>query len=81
VPKGQWEQHVPWGSNLGVMRMVILPQSAAGDYSLTSQYLNLAKNSSLAVAMAFRFISLPPTFNQTGRVVEVMLLIMVISNN
>lgn len=81
VPKGQWEAARALGLKPGrVMRMVILPQALRVIIPpLTSQYLNLAKNSSLAVAIGFPdfYFVASTTFNQTGRVVEVMLLIMV----
>ena len=80
VPKGQWEAARALGLKPGrVMRMVILPQALRVIIPpLTSQYLNLAKNSSLAVAIGFPdfYFVASTTFNQTGRVVEVMLLIM-----
>jgi general L-amino acid transport system permease protein len=62
------------------MQMVILPQALRVIIPpLTSQYLNLAKNSSLAVAVGYpdMYFVASTTFNQTGRVVEVMLIIMV----
>jgi len=64
-----------------MMRMVILPQALRVIVPpLTSQYLNLAKNSSLAVAVAYPdvyFVVGSPTLNQTGRAIEAMLIIMV----
>jgi len=63
------------------MRLVILPQALRVIIPpLTSQYLNLAKNSSLAVAIAYPdvyFVVASPTLNQTGRAIEAMLIIMV----
>jgi general L-amino acid transport system permease protein len=82
VPKGQSEA----GKSLGLtsetmMRLVILPQALRVIIPpLTSQYLNLAKNSSLAVAIAYPdvyFVVASPTLNQTGRAIEAMLIIMV----
>jgi len=58
---------------------VVFPQALRAIIpALNSQYLNLAKNSSLAVAIGFPDIYSVSitTFNQTGRPVEVFLLIM-----
>ncbi len=81
VPKGQWEAGKALGLKPGVlMRLVILPQAFRVIVPpLTSQYLNLAKNSSLAIAIGYPdvYFVASTTFNQTGRAVEVMLLIMV----
>ncbi len=62
------------------MRLVIFPQALRLIVPpLTSQYLNLAKNSSLAIAIGYPdiYFVASTTFNQTGRAVEVMLLIMI----
>ena len=81
VPKGQLEAAQALGLKPGrIMQMVILPQALRVIIPpLTSQYLNLAKNSSLAVAVGYpdMYFVASTTFNQTGRVVEVMLIIMV----
>lgn len=81
VPKGQWEAASALGLKSGrVMQLVILPQALRVIIPpLTSQYLNLAKNSSLAIAIGFPDVYqvASTTFNQTGRAVEVMLLIAV----
>jgi general L-amino acid transport system permease protein len=81
VPRGQSEAARALGLKSGqVMRMVILPQALRVIIPpLTSQYLNLAKNSSLAIAIGFPdvYFIASTTFNQTGRAVEVMLLIMI----
>ncbi|HLO47937.1 MAG TPA: ABC transporter permease subunit [Kamptonema sp.] len=81
VSKGQWEAAKALGLKPGLMmRLVILPQALRVIVPpLTSQYLNLAKNSSLAVAIGYpdAYFVASTTFNQTGRVVEVMLIIMV----
>jgi general L-amino acid transport system permease protein len=78
VPKGQWEAARALGlkGNL-IMRLVVLPQSLRVIIPpLTSQYLNLSKNSTLALAIGFPdfFSVASTTFNQTGRSVQVMLL-------
>lgn len=82
VPKGQLEAAKSLGLKSGIaMRLVILPQALRVIIPpLTSQYLNLAKNSSLAVAIAYPdvyFVVASPTLNQTGRAIEAMLIIMV----
>lgn len=82
VPKGQSEAAKSLGLTSGtMMRLVILPQALRVIIPpLTSQYLNLAKNSSLAVAIAYPdvyFVVASPTLNQTGRAIEAMLIIMV----
>ena len=81
VPIGQTEAARALGLKPGrVMQMVILPQALRVIIPpLTSQYLNLAKNSSLAVAIGFPdvYFVASTTFNQTGRAVEVMMIIMV----
>ncbi|WP_017653620.1 amino acid ABC transporter permease [Fortiea contorta] len=80
VPKGQWEAARSLGLKPGlVMRLVILPQALRVIIPpLTSQYLNLTKNSSLAIAIGYPdvYFVASTTFNQTGKAVEVMLLIM-----
>jgi general L-amino acid transport system permease protein len=80
VPRGQWEAARSLGLKPGlVMRLVILPQALRVIIPpLTSQYLNLTKNSSLAIAIGYPdiYFVASTTFNQTGRAVEVMLLLM-----
>ncbi|NEO99509.1 MAG: ABC transporter permease subunit [Symploca sp. SIO2E9] len=79
VPKGQWEAARALGLKSGtIMQLVILPQALRVIIpSLTSQYLNLAKNSSLAIAIGFPdFYSIAnTTLNQTNKEVEVILII------
>lgn len=81
VPQGQWEASQALGLKSGLaLRLVILPQALRAIVPpLGNQYLNLAKNSSLAVAVGYPdlYAIASTTFNQTGRAVEVMLLIMV----
>lgn len=77
VYKGQWEAARSLGlSSSKLMRLVILPQALRVIIPpLTSQYLNLTKNSSLAVAIGYPdlvHIS-NTTMNQTGRAVEAIL--------
>ena len=81
VSKGQREASQALGlkRNL-IMRLVIIPQALRVIIPpLTSQYLNLTKNSSLGIAIGyadlvhgFGGISL----NQTGRAIEIMLIVM-----
>jgi general L-amino acid transport system permease protein len=81
VSKGQWEAARSLGLQQGlVMRLVVFPQALRVILpSLNSQYQNLAKNSSLGFAIAFPEIYsvANTTYNQTGRPVEVFILIMV----
>ena len=81
VPKGQWEAAKSLGLNSGlVMRLVIFPQALRVMIpSLNSQYMNLAKNSSLAIAIGYPdlYAVANTTYNQTGRPIEVFILIMV----
>ena len=80
VPKGQWEAALALGLKSGsTLRLVIFPQALRVIIPpLTSQYLNLAKNSSLAIAIGYPdlYAVSSTTFNQTGRAVEVFLLLM-----
>ncbi|MFM7447262.1 MAG: amino acid ABC transporter permease [Leptolyngbyaceae cyanobacterium] len=79
VPKGQWEAARSLGLKPAqTMGLVILPQALRAIVPpLGNQYLNLAKNSSLAIAVGFPdlYAVASTTFNQTGRAVEVMVLI------
>lgn len=80
VPKGQWEAAKALGLKPDLaMRLVIFPQALRVIIPpLTSEYLNLAKNSSLAIAVAYPdvYSVYSTTLNQTGRSVEVILLLM-----
>jgi general L-amino acid transport system permease protein len=63
------------------MRLVVLPQALRVIIPpMTNQYLNLTKNSSLAVAIGYPdVVSIANTaINQTGRAVECIALIMVV---
>lgn len=81
VPKGQWEAAKSLGFKPAqMMRLVVFPQALRAIIPpLGNQYLNLAKNSSLAIAVGFPdlYAVSSTTFNQTGRAVEIMLLISV----
>jgi general L-amino acid transport system permease protein len=80
VPKGQWEA----ASSLGIgwfasLRWIVLPQALRVIVpGLNTQYISLAKNSSLAVAVGFSdlYSVAETTLNQTGRAVEVILLLL-----
>ncbi|MGY6704352.1 amino acid ABC transporter permease [Roseinatronobacter sp.] len=81
VAKGQYEAAVAMGhSRWEMMRLVILPQAMRIIIPpLATQYLSLAKNTSLAAAIAFpEIISIVAgtTLTQTGQAVETILLAM-----
>jgi general L-amino acid transport system permease protein len=82
VPHGQWEAAAALGLHRGtVFRRVVLPQAMRVIIPpLTSQYLNLTKNSSLAVAIGFQdVVSIAnTTLNQTGQAIEGIAIIMAV---
>jgi general L-amino acid transport system permease protein len=82
VPHGQVEAAGSLGLSRGQsMRLVILPQALRVIIPpITSQYLNLTKNSSLAVAIGYPdVVSIANTsLNQTGRAVECIAIIMLV---
>uniref|UniRef100_A0A832EEF0 Amino acid ABC transporter permease n=1 Tax=Desulfacinum infernum TaxID=35837 RepID=A0A832EEF0_9BACT len=82
VSKGQREAAMALGLRPAqVLRLVILPQALRVIIPpLTSQMLNLTKNSSLAVAIGYPdFVSVAnTTINQTGQSIEGVALIMVV---
>lgn len=82
VNKGQWEAAASLGLTGGQMlSLVILPQALRVIIPpLTSQMLNLTKNSSLAVAIGyFDFVNVSnTTMNQTGQAIECIALIMAV---
>ncbi|MBK8046016.1 MAG: ABC transporter permease subunit [Anaerolineales bacterium] len=80
VPHGQWEASRAVGlGTAATLRMIVLPQALRVIIPpLTSQYLNLVKNSSLAIAIGF-----PDLFyvgriivNQSGAEVQMILVVM-----
>ncbi|MGG6293266.1 amino acid ABC transporter permease [Leptolyngbya sp. AN02str] len=79
VSKGQWEAGKALGLQQGLlMRLVVFPQALRVIIpSLNSQYMNLAKNSSLALAIGYPdvYSTAQTTFNQTGRPLEVFIII------
>ena len=82
VPAGQVEASSALGlSRLRAMRLVVLPQALRLIVPpLTNQYLNLTKNSSLAVAVGYPdVVSIANTsINQSGRAVECIAIIMAV---
>jgi general L-amino acid transport system permease protein len=80
VPNGQWEAADSLGIRRTVaLRKVILPQSMrVAIPPLTNQYLNLTKNSSLAVAVGYPdLVSVSnTTMNQTGQAIEAISIFM-----
>jgi len=80
VGQGQWEAANALGlPRARALRLVILPQALRVIIPpMTSQYLNLTKNSSLAVAIGYPDIVsvVNTTLNQTGQAIEGILIIM-----
>ena len=82
VARGQWEAAGALGLRSGmVLRLIVLPQALRVIIPpMTSQYLNLTKNSSLAVAIGFQdIVSIAnTTLNQTGQAIEGIAVIMAV---
>ncbi len=82
VPAGQGEAAAALGLDRGLeIRLVMLPQALRVIVPpLTNQYLNLTKNSSLAVAIGYPdIVSIANTaMNQTGRAVECIAILMAV---
>jgi general L-amino acid transport system permease protein len=80
VSKGQTEAARAQGfTEMQILRLIVLPQALRVIIPpLISQYLNLTKNSSLAIGIGFLDLYSVSTtmLNQSGRVVEVFLMIM-----
>lgn len=80
VPRGQWEA----GRALGLrqwplLRQIVLPQALRTIIPpLTSQYLTITKNTTLALAVGYPDLGfvIATTINQTGQAVEGLLLLM-----
>jgi general L-amino acid transport system permease protein len=74
VSRGQWEAFRSLGLSEGLgLRRIVLPQALPAILpALTSQYLNLAKNSTLAIAVGFAdlYAVSDTTITQTGRAIE-----------
>lgn len=82
VPSGQWEAAESLALKRSVaLRKIILPQSMrVAIPPLTNQYLNLTKNSSLAVAVGYPdLVSVSnTTMNQTGQAIEAISIYMAV---
>jgi general L-amino acid transport system permease protein len=82
VPRGQAEAAGALGlSRALTLRLVLLPQALRVIIPpLTSQYLNLTKNSSLAVAIGYPdVVSIAnTTINQNGQALECVVMIMTV---
>ncbi len=83
VPHGQTEAAESLGIKKSVsLRLIIIPQAMRVVIPpLTSQYLNLAKNSSLATAIGYPDIVsvfMGTTLNQTGQAVEIVAMTMAV---
>lgn len=82
VHTGQWEAAGALGLSRGEqLRLIILPQALRVIIPpMTSQYLNITKNSSLAVAIGYQdIVSIAnTTLNQTGQAIEGIAIIMAV---
>ena len=82
IALGQWEAAGALGLRRGaILRHIVLPQALRVIIPpMTSQYLNLTKNSSLAVAIGYQdIVSIAnTTLNQTGQAVEGIAVIMAV---
>ena len=82
VSRGQWDAALALGLRRSfVLRHIVLPQALRVIIPpMTSQYLNLTKNSSLAVAIGYQdIVSIAnTTLNQTGQAIDAIALIMLV---
>lgn len=82
VPRGQWDAAKALGLRRSfALQHIVLPQALRVIIPpMTSQYLNLTKNSSLAVAVGYQdIVSIAnTTLNQTGQAIEAIALIMAV---
>ncbi len=83
VPRGQTEAALALGLRRGsVLRLIIVPQALRLIVPpLTNQYLNLTKNSSLAVAIGYPdlfAVFAGTTLNQTGQAIEIIAITMAV---
>lgn len=80
IDRGQWEAARSIGlRRAATLRLVVLPQALRVIVPpMTNQYLNVAKNSSLAVAIGYPdLVSVTnTTLNQTGQAIEGILIVM-----
>ena len=77
VPRGQWEAASALGLRRGLaLRLIIVPQALRVIVPpLTSQYLNLTKNSSLGIAVGYPdlvAVFAGTVLNQTGQAIEII---------
>jgi general L-amino acid transport system permease protein len=82
VPRGQWDAAKALGLRRSfALQHIVMPQALRVIIPpMTSQYLNLTKNSSLAVAVGYQdIVSIAnTTLNQTGQAIEAIALIMMV---
>jgi len=82
VPVGQWDAAMALGLRRSfILQHIVMPQALRVIIPpMTSQYLNLTKNSSLAVAVGYQdIVSIAnTTLNQTGQAIEAIALIMLV---
>ena len=82
VPRGQREAAEALGLRHGqVLRLVVLPQALRVIIPpLTSEYLNITKNSTLAVAIGYQDLMsiADTTLNQTGQSIETIAIVMAV---
>jgi general L-amino acid transport system permease protein len=83
VPRGQTEAALALGLRRGLMlRLIVVPQALRVIVPpLTNQYLNLTKNSSLAVAIGYPdlfAVFAGTTLNQTGQAIEIIAITMAV---
>jgi general L-amino acid transport system permease protein len=83
VPRGQTEAGLALGLRRGqLLRLILIPQALRIIVPpLTNQYLNLTKNSSLAVAIGYPdlfAVFAGTTLNQTGQAIEIIAITMAV---
>ncbi len=82
VPVGQWEAGRALGlSDRQTLRLVVIPQALRVIIPpMTSQYVNVVKNTTLALVVGYPDISsvIATTINQTGQAVEGVLVLMAV---
>jgi general L-amino acid transport system permease protein len=80
IPKGQWEAAASLGIGwFSTFRVIVLPQALRVILpGLNTQYISLAKNSSLAVAVGYTdlYSVAETSLNQTGRAIEVIVILL-----
>ncbi|AUN31227.1 amino acid ABC transporter permease [Niveispirillum cyanobacteriorum] len=82
VDRGQWEAGRALGLEEGnILRLIVIPQALRVIIPpMTSQYINITKNTTLALAVGYPDIALvaATTINQTGQAVEGILILMLV---